>query len=220
VPRCFSIDVASPCQVGWETMQGDDNIRQCSLCNKNVFNLSNMTEQEVADIFEINRTKICVSIRKRSDGTLYTDNCPRRLRTFRNFMRIFLPGVLPVVAGLFHQSPADAQWVGTSPLETMGQSNEVGQLADYGYDTARDFVRIATIASFILMSSLFAWRVQHARKLGFERVLEGTCLRNVTPLIRRQIVKWGALVIFIPVIVHIVGVWTINNNMNGLGGGL
>src|SRR6516162_8887116 len=41
-PR-FRLRVASPCPADWNAMQGDDRVRFCGQCEKNVYNLSAMT---------------------------------------------------------------------------------------------------------------------------------------------------------------------------------
>ena len=42
--RALRLDVASPCSANWEKMTGDDRMRFCALCKKNVYNLSAMSE--------------------------------------------------------------------------------------------------------------------------------------------------------------------------------
>ena len=38
--------IASPCKAAWKNMDGDDRVRFCRECNRNVYNLSSMTERE------------------------------------------------------------------------------------------------------------------------------------------------------------------------------
>ncbi len=221
MPRCFLIDVAEPCLVGWDNMQGNDYVRACSLCNKNVFNLSNMTEDEVANIFEVEGNRICVSIRKRADGTLYTDNCPRRLRQFRNFLRANAPVLLVLLAWIFSQTVAEAQGLVGAPIEgRFGQSNEVGGFTDcYGYDTARDLSRCATGLSVVLTGAIAWWRIGLARRKAFQLALGGACVRDTAKLVRRPLV-WGiGLVIAIPLLLHLISTYCINN-YGGLTSGL
>ncbi|HEY0062420.1 MAG TPA: hypothetical protein VGC21_09885, partial [Telluria sp.] len=44
------ISIASPCTASWDLMQGDERVRHCGDCNKNVFNLSAMPEAEAATL--------------------------------------------------------------------------------------------------------------------------------------------------------------------------
>ncbi len=84
-----------------------------------------------------------------------------------------------------------------------GQSNEVGSLADYGYDTARDMSRAITLIVTVI-NSLF-------------------CLKNAYLSIKRNdkpgLGKSIALFIIVPTVVHLFGTFLINN-FGGLGGGL
>ncbi|HIA51687.1 MAG TPA: hypothetical protein EYN91_06300 [Candidatus Melainabacteria bacterium] len=83
-----------------------------------------------------------------------------------------------------------------------GQSNEVGQLADFGYDTARDIVRLVTsLSAFIL---LFV-------AIGY--------LRGQRKITNGVLVKAAAMVLVVPFAIHLIGIFFINN-FGGLGGGI
>lgn len=75
--------VAAPCNVGWENMQGDERVRFCNLCQLNVYNLSGMSDKEAEELLQISDSKICISLYRRADGTVMTDNCPVGLRKIR-----------------------------------------------------------------------------------------------------------------------------------------
>lgn len=82
------------------------------------------------------------------------------------------------------------------------QSMAVGHLVGYGYDTARDVSRLATLLSFLLslvLSAMFVW----SRK-------------RLTPFV---VLKAIGLVLLVPSVVQITGTILINN-FGGLGGGL
>lgn len=83
-----------------------------------------------------------------------------------------------------------------------GQSNEVGQLSDMGYDAARDVCRMLTVISFFI--SLF---------IGF------VFLKGRATITHSAVTKAAALVIVLPTVVHLMGTFIINN-FGGLGGGL
>jgi hypothetical protein len=84
----------------------------------------------------------------------------------------------------------------------FGQSNEVGMLADYGYDTARDFSRACTLASMLI-----------------SLIVAGVFLRSRRTINRMDIAKVAALTMLVPFTVHVIGTFRINN-FGGLGGGL
>lgn len=92
--------------------------------------------------------------------------------------------------------------VGAPVDPRYGQSNEVGRLADFGYDTARDFSRVLTAVS--LLMSL---------------ILSGYYIRGQKEKTQSVIVKAVMLVLAVPVSVHLIGTFMINN-YGGLGGGL
>lgn len=71
-----NIDIASPCTASWDQMKGDDRVRHCGDCNKNVFNLSAMPEAEAAALVAVNTEgKLCVRFYRREDGTVMTSDC-------------------------------------------------------------------------------------------------------------------------------------------------
>lgn len=80
------VKVASPCSADWGKMQGDERVRFCSECKKNVYNISALSREE-AENFVLNLMgDTCIRIYRRDDGTLITDDCSvgvsrkRRLR--------------------------------------------------------------------------------------------------------------------------------------------
>ena len=97
LPVLDNIRIASPCRADWNTMQGDDRVRHCGECNKNVYNLSNMTRDE-AEALLLSRGHLCIRYYRRSDGTiLLADDCPVGLRKRRFRRQLALS--IAVVAG-------------------------------------------------------------------------------------------------------------------------
>src|SRR5437868_5105752 len=72
----LKIRVASPCQARWDAMQGDERARFCNLCQKNVYNLSSISANQVAALIEEKEGKLCGRFYQRMDGTLLTADCP------------------------------------------------------------------------------------------------------------------------------------------------
>ncbi len=103
------------------------------------------------------------------------------------------------------QSQGGGGLVGAPVDPRYGQNNEIGQLADYGYDTARDISRVVTA-----LSTLFAIPIG----LSLMRRRKGA-----NSVQGPQIIKGLALAFSIPTVVHLVGTYLINN-FGGLGGGL
>jgi hypothetical protein len=115
----FDIDnlrVASPCRAGWETMSGDERVRHCNLCRLNVYNLSEMTADEVRGLITKAEGRICGRLHKRADGTIITKDCPIGFRAYQKRAARMAGAALAAIIGLFSVSygqkedekPADA----------------------------------------------------------------------------------------------------------------
>jgi hypothetical protein len=74
------IRVARPCREPWAEMAGDDRIRHCERCDKDVHDLGAMTTDEILALFD-RGTPWCGRLFRRADGTVVTADCsepPRR----------------------------------------------------------------------------------------------------------------------------------------------
>ena len=128
-------------------------------------------------------------------------------RTFKVAARVgFLlaPQLVLLAMGVYDQV-AHAQGLVGAPVDPRyGQSNEVGQMADFGYDSARDISRVVTAVSTV-PSSLAGMKIAFGQRDGGESAM------NVAKGLG---VGFGA-----PTAVHLLGTFAINN-FGGLGGGL
>ncbi len=70
------LQIASPCRAPWENMDGDERVRFCRECNRNVYNLSAMTEPEARRVIAEREGRVCVRFYQRRDGTVLTTDCP------------------------------------------------------------------------------------------------------------------------------------------------
>jgi hypothetical protein len=75
--------IASPCPVGWERMFGDERRRFCNLCNLDVYNISEMTGEQVRDLIMNTEGRICARLYHRTDGSVMTRDCPVGLRALK-----------------------------------------------------------------------------------------------------------------------------------------
>ncbi len=117
---------------------------------------------------------------------------------------LLAPQLLLMAFGIYDQA-AHAQGLVGAPVDPRyGQSNEVGQLADFGYDTARDISRVVTALSTV-PSSLAGMKIAFGQRDGGEAAM------NVAKGLG---VGFGG-----PTAVHLIGTFAINN-YGGLGGGL
>jgi hypothetical protein len=76
--------IASPCNQRWERMLGDDRVRHCSSCDKDVYNVAGMTRAEALQLIT-NQTSegLCLRLFRREDGTVITADCPVGLKKQR-----------------------------------------------------------------------------------------------------------------------------------------
>ncbi len=70
--------IPTPCPMDWDLMRGDDRVRFCGRCGKDVYNLTTMSLDEVASLLSGVRERgerRCVRLYQRPDGTLTTSAC-------------------------------------------------------------------------------------------------------------------------------------------------
>jgi hypothetical protein len=70
------LEVASPCTASWQNMRGNEQVRYCSECKRNVYNLSAMTGGEALELVQQHESNLCVRFYRRKDGTVLTADCP------------------------------------------------------------------------------------------------------------------------------------------------
>lgn len=98
------LQVAKPCNIGWETMSGDERTRLCSACKLNVYNLSGMTVSEAEHLIEAREGRVCIRMVRRLDGTVLTKDCPVGLRKYRLRTARFAGAALAAILGVFSVS--------------------------------------------------------------------------------------------------------------------
>jgi hypothetical protein len=82
------IQIASPCPAAWDEMTGDDFMRHCDQCDKNVYDLSQLTAQAAVDLMREKEGLVCIKLWRRRDGTVLTADCPVGVRAgLRRFWR-------------------------------------------------------------------------------------------------------------------------------------
>lgn len=77
------IRIASPCPASWAAMAGDERVRFCLQCEKNVYNLSSMTKEAAEALIVEKEGRLCARFYQRADGTILTADCPVGLRAAR-----------------------------------------------------------------------------------------------------------------------------------------
>jgi hypothetical protein len=80
-----SINVKIPCYESWEKMSGNDEVRFCSHCEKDIYNLSEMNRVEAEKLVKTSKGKICVRYVKTPQGKFIT-NLPKLHKITRQAM--------------------------------------------------------------------------------------------------------------------------------------
>jgi len=142
--------IASPCDVPWTSMVGDERVRHCASCKKDVHNLSAMTRDEI-DAFLASQVEgscgllPCISLFQRADGTVLTADCPvgvRRRRSRSIFAVTFGVGATALVAFtalavLLHPQPSEEGCSLRKPQPTtyvpVGSSALTAAAVPFGY---------------------------------------------------------------------------------------
>jgi hypothetical protein len=77
LPVLDQVRVATPCTASWDEMVGDERVRFCGSCEKNVYNLSAMTQDEAESLVRQHaHGELCIRFYQRADGTMMTEDCP------------------------------------------------------------------------------------------------------------------------------------------------
>ncbi|HEV7557854.1 MAG TPA: hypothetical protein VGO00_20450, partial [Kofleriaceae bacterium] len=92
-----NVEIASPCRADWNAMTGDDRMRHCGSCDKQVFNISAMTRDEATALLR-DKAGLCLRYYQRADGTILLADCTIGRR--RRRLRIVGSALLAAGAGL------------------------------------------------------------------------------------------------------------------------
>src|SRR5437868_12561871 len=84
-----NLRIATPCTADWDEMAGDERVRFCGKCEKNVYNLSAMTREAGEALVREKEGRMCVRMYQRTDGTVLTSDCPVGVRRERLRARIW-----------------------------------------------------------------------------------------------------------------------------------
>lgn len=76
LPLLDALRIASPCKASWDDMVGDERVRFCGQCAKNVYNVSTMPRAEAEALLQEKAGDLCVRMVQRADGTVMSADCP------------------------------------------------------------------------------------------------------------------------------------------------
>jgi len=80
------IHVAKACPADWRQMKGTDQVRHCTHCSRNVYNISEMSRQEAAELIQQTEGRMCVRYYSRPDGSIMTRDCGKPVGQPKNIV--------------------------------------------------------------------------------------------------------------------------------------
>ena len=98
VPMLARIRVATPCRADWNEMTGDARVRHCAQCDKDVFNLSDMTREQAEALIIAKNGDLCARYYQRHDGTILLADCSVGLAQKKK-TRVVAAGAMALLAG-------------------------------------------------------------------------------------------------------------------------
>jgi hypothetical protein len=98
VPLLARIRVATPCHADWDEMTGDERVRHCASCKKDVFNLSDMTREQAERLIIVKHGDLCARYYQRTDGTILLADCSVGIQQKRK-TRVLAAGAAAMLAG-------------------------------------------------------------------------------------------------------------------------
>jgi hypothetical protein len=120
LPLLDRVKIAAPCPANWDDMVGDDRVRFCGECTKNVYNVIELTREEAENVIREHEGDVCMRLYQRKDGTILTADCPVGQKRRRR--RRLVAGMAVAGATL-----AGATWITTETVLLRAGAIEVGE---------------------------------------------------------------------------------------------
>ena len=123
-----NVRVASPCTASWDDMIGDDRVRFCQECTKNVYNLSALSREDAEALLRASQEReaargegMCVCLYRRADGTVLTADCPEGMRRKKRRLALFgaVGGGLMAAGAAAAELFGGSQHTGNAPLPPL-----------------------------------------------------------------------------------------------------
>jgi hypothetical protein len=135
------IHIASPCTADWNSMSGDDRNRYCAECNKNVYNISELTRRQAESLIRKSEGDLCLLFYRRTDGTILTSDCPVGFAALRRRVTkvagAIVSAVLSCASPMFAQAPA--------PVQLADAQTATGSLIVVAQDTLNQVLQSAEV---------------------------------------------------------------------------
>ena len=98
-PLVETAHVREPCSAEWDAMEGNDRVRFCASCRKDVYDLSAFAADEAEHLLRGAAGRVCIIVERDSQGrTLTADRLPPR-RSLRRLATIATAASVAISAG-------------------------------------------------------------------------------------------------------------------------
>ena len=94
------VEIKTPCSMSWDGMEGSASVRHCSKCRFNVYNFSEMSQEEIDDLLS-SGDRVCGRLFVRPDGTYMTKNCRAKVKRNRILKWTAAVALIPLSLILF-----------------------------------------------------------------------------------------------------------------------
>ncbi len=115
------VRIASPCKASWRKMKGDDRVRNCAKCELNVYNISEMSREEAAELIANTEGRLCIRLWRRRDGTVITKDCPMEFRKLRYGFAV----CSSIVVGAVLAAMQWTNWFSREEMELMEKKKDL-----------------------------------------------------------------------------------------------
>ncbi len=127
-------------------MTGDERVRHCPECNRNVYNFSAMSGVEIERLLIAAEGRVCGRWYRRADGTVLTQDCPVGFRRRLKKVSLIAGTALSALLGA---AAATAETPGQAPGSLVTINNpqkDVGEIAIEVVDTSGAVIPRAQIS--------------------------------------------------------------------------
>src|SRR5690242_17053607 len=90
----IEMHIAKPCNQSWTAMKGDERVRFCGSCQKNVYNLTEMSEEEIEELIRQTDGKFCGRLYRRTDNRVMAQDCPKGVAAVRRRLGLGLAAMV------------------------------------------------------------------------------------------------------------------------------
>jgi len=142
-----NLRVASPCEAKWADMSGDDRVRTCAQCDKQVFDLSALTRAQAEALIVEKQGSLCVTYFQRQDGTILLADCELGARRRKRRRHVAISAVAALGVGVATLMASDERVVGERVERIAGSIGGIsGPVRDHPRAPACDEFREAVFA--------------------------------------------------------------------------